>query len=153
MELSIFVSSPDAELTIFARALKFEVAWKKFHELHAVFIFTNTYCGCLHSCLKQSILLLKKSGFIFVLFSTENAARSSSTTRNAVLLHDTVDDGYILQKFSDIFTMTRTWYTVLNKLFQKYLSLSNTINFLHACTYNILSMNHKLTAHFYCISN
>ena len=65
MELSVFFSSPDTELTIFMRGLKFEVVWRKLHELHAVFIFTNSYCGCLYSCLKQSMLLLKKKGVYF----------------------------------------------------------------------------------------
>ena len=97
------------------------------------------------------LLLKKKGGFIFVLFSTENAARNPSTIPNTVLLRETVDEGYILQTFKDVFTMTRTLYTVLHKLFQKYLSLSNTIHFLHACTYNILSMNRKITAHIYYI--
>jgi len=65
MALSIFVSSPETGSMIFARALEFEFVWRKFHELHAVVIFTSSYC-CLHSCLKQSILLLrKKKGFYF----------------------------------------------------------------------------------------
>jgi len=126
-----------------------ETSWNAccfhFHQ-QLLWLFTFLF-KAKHTCSK------KKKSFIFVLFSTENATRSSSTNPNTVLLHDTVDEGYILQKFSDIFTMTLTWYTVLHKLFQKYLSLSNTLNFLHACTYNILSMNHKITAHFYCISN
>jgi len=66
MKLSIFVSSPDTELMNFVCALKFEFAWRKLHELQAVFIFTNNYCGCLHSCLKKNILFLKKGGFYFI---------------------------------------------------------------------------------------
>ena len=68
MTLSIFVSSLDTEPMIFVHALKFEVAWRKRHELHAVVIFTNSYCGCLHSCSKQSILLLRKKGGFYFCF-------------------------------------------------------------------------------------
>lgn len=46
MSLSIFVSSQETELTIFARVMKFELTQTKLNELRAVFIFSNNYCGC-----------------------------------------------------------------------------------------------------------